>query len=141
MFARTSVIAVALSALVNQASAAPAAPNDTDLQCMLVASALGQNKQPGAQSLSSIMAFYYLGRLDARTPGVALGPALRAEVQKTAPQALQVQAQKCVATMKARAGALQALNGLQPTQTPGPGPSGNAPSVMPTDPAAPPAPQ
>lgn len=139
MFARTIVIAAALSALVNQASAAPAAANRTDLQCMLVASALGKNKEPEARGLSNIMVFYYLGRLDARTPGVDLGPALRAEVQKTPPQELQIQAQKCVETMKARAGALQALGGPRPTQAPGS--SGNAPSVMPTGPAAPPAPR
>ena len=135
MFARTAVIALTLSALASQVAAAPAAPSDVDLRCMLVASALSQNKEPAAKGLSNIMVFYYLGRLDARSPGVPLGPALQAEVQKTPPQEMQVQAQKCIATMKDRAGALQALSGPRPAQP------GQSPSAMPTGPAAPPAPQ
>ena len=77
MFARTAVIALTLSALASQVAAAPAAPSDVDLRCMLVASALSQNKEPAAKGLSNIMVFYYLGRLDARSPGVPLGPALQ----------------------------------------------------------------
>lgn len=138
MFRRTAALGLIISlGLAGQAAAqakSAITAQDVDLRCMLVASALSQNKEPAARGLSNIMVFYYMGRLDVRSPGLALGPALQAEAQKSPPAEMQAQGQKCIATMKARAGALQALSGPRPNAPPA---QAAPPAAMPTGPASP----
>jgi hypothetical protein len=130
MLPRTALISMILAAgLAQAASAAPAAgPSDSDLKCMLVASAISQNPDPKARAIANPMVFYYLGRLDARTPGLALGPALQGEARKSQAAEMNVVAQKCVATVTARARALQALGG-KPANPPPAAPASPPPAT------------
>lgn len=135
-----ALIAVA-GALIGPMGAAQAAPakaptgakaasgSDGDLQCMLVASMLSRQKEPQAQSLSQAMTLYYLGRVDARRPGLNLRQALQSEMQANAGTSAAPVAQRCAAAIQARVNVLNALGGPQG----GPPPAAGGP--------APPSPQ
>jgi hypothetical protein len=117
----TSFLAIAACLSASVAAAAtppPAAGGDPDLKCLLVASALSQNPDPKARTISGLMVFYYMGHLDARKPGINLRAALEAQAHAVTPPQLQAEAKRCVTTVSARGQLLQSMS-KPPAQPPG----------------------
>jgi len=108
MIRRTAFAFVTAAALLAGPAAAQSA-SDADLRCMLVASRLSQSTDAQTKNISSLMVFYYLGRLDARRPGLNLGAALQAEARTIVPTEMNPVVQKCVSTLEARGKVLEAL--------------------------------
>jgi hypothetical protein len=97
--------ALALSGLSSQARAADDLTRD-DLRCAIVAlSIAGSGKE--AQTVGMMSMFYYLGRLDGRTPDLDLENRLIDEIAVMKPADLKAAAQRCGAFLVVRGQKLQ----------------------------------
>ncbi|MGZ3375296.1 MAG: hypothetical protein ACXU8S_01745 [Phenylobacterium sp.] len=104
----------------------------SDLRCLLTMYALGQDKQRQQAALLGI--YFFAGRISARSPGINLPAAVKAEAAKMNGQSLSEEARRCGPMVENGMRALQAsLSGLRPS-----GPAGAAPGPAPAPAAAPP---
>ena len=114
---------------------------DSDIKCMVVGGALNQSQDPKARTVSTLMIFYFLGRIDARDPNLDLASALKTRMQSLKPADLQVEARRCSDQMNTRSQALQAvsakLNGVTSGAPAGASPTTPAPTPTPTPKSSP----
>lgn len=97
-----------------------------DIRCLLTMAALGQDKQ--RQQAALIGAYFFIGRISARAPGIDLPAAVKAEAAKLKGQSLNAEAQRCGPMVEGGMRALQAsFGGPRPAQT-------GAPSGVPAAP-------
>ncbi len=101
-----------------------------DVQCLLTMYALSQDKQ--RQQAAVLGAYFFLGRISARSPGINLPAAVKAEAAKMQGKSLTEEAKRCGPMVEGGMRALQASFG-----GPRPAPSGAAPGTAPA-PAPPP---
>ena len=83
----------------------PASPVDGDLRCLLTMAVLGQDKTK--QQAAVIGAYFFMGRLSARAPGLDIPVALKGVEAKLAPKDLPAEAQRCGPLVQGAMGALQ----------------------------------
>ena len=87
-------------------AAAPAAtPVEADLRCLLTMAVLGQDKTK--QQAAVIGAYFFMGRLSARAPGLDIPVALKGVEAKLAPKDLPAEAQRCGPLVQGAMGTLQ----------------------------------
>jgi hypothetical protein len=100
--------AAAPAAQVAGPAAAPVA-DQPDLKCLIIAMAAIESGRADAQQPGVLGAIYYLGRLDARTPGLDLRSAIAAEEATLKPETMGAEAARCAAELKSRSAAIRAL--------------------------------
>jgi hypothetical protein len=141
MSRRTALAFVALAVALAGTAAHAQSTLDSDIKCMVVGGALNQSQDPKARTVSTLMIFYFLGRIDARDPNLDLTTALKTRMQALKPADLQVEARRCSDQMNTRSQALQAvsakLNGVTSANPAGANPAGASPTPKQT-PATPP---
>ena len=139
----TPLLAALLAAAVSPAAAAPApakapsaaAPAATgvtgDVRCLLTMYALGQDKQ--RQQAALIGAYFFIGRISARAPGLDVPAAVKAEEAKLSGQSLNEEAKRCGPLVEGGMRTLQmSFGGPRPAPGPGPAPG---PTAAPAPPA------
>jgi hypothetical protein len=101
---------------------APTGGVTDDVRCLLSMYALAQNKdrQQAAQS----GAYFFLGRINARAPGLDLASAIKAQAPTLAPAQIQDELKRCGPMVSASAQSFQsALNSLRPPAPPAAAPA------------------
>ena len=149
----TPLLAALAAVAVSPALAAPAAhpaaggaPKGStgvisDVQCLMTMIALGQDKTR-AQA-GQMGAYFFLGRINARSPGYDLAAAMKAEAPKMGGPQLQANLKRCGPMVAGGSRSLQgAVNGLRPVGAPAAAaPSAIAPMPLPAVPVPAPAPK
>ena len=87
-----------------------------DLRCFVVGLNTAASDDASRKAAGAMIAVYYMGRLDGRTPDLDLKTRLVAEIRKMTSGQLQVDAARCSAEMSARAKAMETLAGVLATQ-------------------------
>jgi hypothetical protein len=108
-------------------SAGPAAtPVEGDLRCLLTMAVLGQDKTK--QQAAVIGAYFFMGRLSVRSPGLDVPAAIKGVEAKLAPKDLPAEAQRCGPLVQGAMGSLQ-KSFMAPAPAPGatPAPAPAAP--------------
>lgn len=133
MSRRTALAFVALAVSLAGSVAHAQTTLDSDIKCMVVGGALNQSQDPKARTVSTLMIFYFLGRIDARDPNLDLATALKTRMQTLKPADLQVEARRCSDQMNTRSQALQAvsakLNGVTSANPAGASPTPASPAA------------
>jgi pyruvate dehydrogenase E2 component (dihydrolipoamide acetyltransferase) len=130
----TPLLAALLAAAVSPAAAAtapkaapapaPATGVTGDVRCLLTMVALGHDKQ--RQQAALIGAYFFIGRISVRAPGLNLPAAVKAEAAKLNGQSLNEEAKRCGPLVEGGMHTLQATFG-----GPRPAPSAGAPAAPP----------
>jgi hypothetical protein len=115
------------------AAGPPTSPVDADLRCLLTMAVLGQDKTK--QQAAVIGAYFFMGRLSARAPGLDIPGAVKALEARLAPKDLPAEAQRCGPLVQGAMGALQ--KSFSPPASAAP-PAGATAAPAPAAPAAPP---
>jgi hypothetical protein len=133
--------APATAATTLKPAPAPATGVSADVRCLLTMYALGQDKQ--RQQAAVIGAYFFIGRINARAPGIDLPAAVKAEAAKLQGKSLNEEAKRCGPMVEGGMRALQASFGGPrgaPPSAPNPGaPSLGAPAAQPSASGLPPA--
>jgi hypothetical protein len=88
--------------------AAPAWADDTedDVRCVVLSLEMVTSSDDAVKNAGALVAMYYLGRLDGRTPDVNLEDKIKAEIGAMTPDVVQATAARCSMTLRARGLAL-----------------------------------
>jgi hypothetical protein len=132
MAAPAPVKHAAPAAAAPSATSAPATPVEGDLRCLLTMAVLGQDKTK--QQAAVIGAYFFMGRLSARAPGLDVAAAVKALEAKLAPKDLPAEAQRCGPLVQGAMGSLQKSFGpppgaAAPAPAPAPAPAAPAPAA------------
>jgi len=87
-----------------------------DLRCFVVALNAAASDDSTQKAAGTMMAVYYMGRLDGGTPNLDLKTRLVEEIRKMTPERFKAEAMRCGADMTARASAMADLAGVLATQ-------------------------
>lgn len=106
--------AFALAALTIAATCARADDTNDDVRCLALAAAItaDPNVDANGKSAGQMVAFYYLGRLDGRTPGIEIKSRFIEQAKVIGampPDAIKAQAEACGVALGARGKELQDL--------------------------------
>jgi hypothetical protein len=137
MIRRTALALVAIAGAFAGGAAQAQNTTDADLKCMVVAGALNHSTDPQTRTASSLMVFYFLGRLDARDANMDIATALKGQMQAMKATDLQAEAKRCGDIMTGRSQALQAVSAKLAASAPPP--AGGAPAAATPAPKAAPA--
>jgi hypothetical protein len=94
----------ALGALT-MASPALADPNIDDVHCFLVAIKMADSNQPALQTRGLMGQFYWMGKLDGRTPGIDTETAVMAELPKMLGELFEREYARCDKELRTRGNA------------------------------------
>jgi hypothetical protein len=100
----------------------PAATAAGDVHCVVIGLLLVRSTDTSAQTAGLIMTYYYLGRLDGRTPKPDLEHLISVESKKMTPADVQADQTRCGSELDAKSRALQQIGqhatlGAQPAPT------------------------
>ena len=109
-FQRSALLAIAIAvSTVGQPASAQPAPDRKDLECLVISFAAGSDKDEAKKGAAAISAFYFLGKIDSRTPGVDLEKPIVALVESTAPKDYETMAKRCADELQSRGKSLSDL--------------------------------
>lgn len=115
------------------AAGPPTSPVDGDLRCLLTMAVLGQDKTK--QQAAVIGAYFFMGRLSARAPGLDIPAAVKAMEAKLAPKDLPAEAQRCGPLVQGAMGSLQKSFSAPAPAAGAPAPAAPASAPAPATPA------
>jgi len=94
-------------------TAAMAGPEEdaADVRCVVIGAEMSQDKDPDTSKGGSVILFYFLGRLDARSPTADLKALITQEATRMAAADKGRIATDCAAKVQARGKQLEALGG------------------------------
>ena len=91
-----------LATLSASADAQPPSETVADVQCLVVGAQLAASPDQQQKLVGSMMAIYFLGRIDGRSPAVELQELLKQEATKLTGSELGRAARRCGAQLSAR---------------------------------------
>jgi hypothetical protein len=103
-----AALTTAILAMAPQARAQPAV-DPADLQCLVFSFALADSKEETARSAGSLAAFYFLGKIDGKTPGANLDDPIIALAKTLKPEDVQKYATRCGAELQGRGKSISEL--------------------------------
>jgi hypothetical protein len=136
MVRRNTLALITLAGALVAGAAQAQNTNDADLKCMVVAGALNHSEDAGTRTASSLMVYYFLGRLDARSPSMDIASALKTQMQTMKSTDLQGEAKRCGDIMTARSQALQSVSAKLNAEAHPPGAAGSPAPAAPAPKAA-----
>ena len=91
--------------------AVPARADDTDndVECVAIGLSMAASQDALMRSSGGMVALYYLGRLDGRTPDLELEDRLKSAVNTLGPNEFRLAATRCSEGLKARGESLTAI--------------------------------
>lgn len=119
----------AAAATALKTAPAPATGVSADVRCLLTMAALGQDKQ--RQQAALIGAYFFIGRISAKAPGLDLPAAVKVEAAKLKGQSLNEEAKRCGPMVEGGMRSLQASFGGPRPPPPAGGPTAGAPAAPP----------
>jgi hypothetical protein len=114
---------ILISALAIGILAFPARADDTDndVECVAIGLGMAASQDAVMKSSGGMVALYYLGRLDGRTPDLGLEDRLLSAIRGLGPNELRLAATRCSEGLKARGESLTAIGkDLQQKSAPSP---------------------
>lgn len=84
------------------ASSAAADPDTDDVHCFIVAIKMADSDQPALQTSGLMGQFYWMGKLDGRSPGTDMETAVMAELPKMLGDLFQRESARCTMELRAR---------------------------------------
>ena len=105
--------ATAVLALLTAATGARAqskAPDAEDLQCLVVTFIMADSKDEGTKTAGALGAFYFLGKLQAKTPNADLDKPILDLAPKLTAETIKTFGERCGAELKAESQAINALS-------------------------------
>jgi hypothetical protein len=117
MFLRRTLALAAAAAMtaITPALAAPAqasvdARTRADIRCIAALAAAGANAQnEQAKEIARLGVLYFMGRIDGRTPGIAMETVVPAEIRAMTLADIQAATPDCVSQLQARGATLDAI--------------------------------
>jgi hypothetical protein len=108
------------------ARAQPKAPDPQDLQCLVVTFIMADSKDEGTKAAGALGAFFYLGKIQGKTPGADLDKPIMDLAGNLSANDIKAYGERCGAELKAEGQAVSALG--QRLQKAGQGPAAPAPN-------------
>jgi hypothetical protein len=106
-----------LLALLMIAAQTMATPDDSDLRCFAITSAMVSKAPPEAQPGIAAGMMYFMGRVEGRSPSLDLETAVRRVVPSLADAAFfQAEAQRCASILQERGAYLQKMGKSEPAK-------------------------
>ena len=105
--------ALALAAMTlvaaGSARAQPKAPDAKDLQCLVTTFIMADSKEDQIKQAGALGAFYYLGKIEGRSPGADLDKPIIELAGKLTAEDIKAYGERCGAELKAEGQSVQAL--------------------------------
>lgn len=95
----------------DSASTAPSADarNIADVRCVVVGMKMAELADAKAKSSGTLLALYYIGRLDGRAPGLDLEAQILSQMKSLSPAEYKSEAQRCGAELQAEGQKITAI--------------------------------